>query len=274
MALGFGGSSSKSKTQSNSFTNVDSFSNQVGGNFSQSQQGTFIAPGQNPYLQSLYGNASGLAQQVQPQVAQQGAELGAQLGGIGQQQLENLGGIAGGSNPFMQALLARSQGSNPYINQQIASYGNDIARQLQSNILPQIGQGFATANQFGGGRQGLAEGLAIQESMRQFGQGAQNLRSDAYAQGAGAAGTALQAQLGASRGALGALPGQFELGMAGPMAGFLPMQQLGGLLGDPTVLSQGSAIGGGFDLSQAASQTRSESSSKSKSKGSSASFGL
>ena len=270
MALSFGGSSNKSKTQSSSFTNVDSFSNRLGGSFNQ--QGSFIAPGQSPYLNALWSQGAQIAGQIQPEVAQQGAALGQQLGGIGMDQQAALGGISGGTNPFIQQLLARSQGNNPYISQQIAAYGQDISQNLQNNILPQIGSGFGLANQYGGGRQGVAEGLALQGAQTDFARGAADLRSNAYAQGQGAAGTALQAQLGAAGDSLGALQGQYELGLAGPMAGLLPLQSLQGLLGSPTVLSQG--MGQSFDIASAASQTRSQAESKSKSKGGSFSFGL
>lgn len=212
------------------------------GGSSQGSSSTFVDPNQAPFLQDLYGNAQGAFQQLQPQLAQQAAQFGQNLN---QQQsvfTNNLAQTAGGANPFLQNLQQLGSGQNPYLQQQISGFGGDIQRQLEQS-LQGIGQGFISSGQFGGSRQGLAEGQAIGRSLEEFAQGAAGLRGSDLARQAQANQAGLSLQNQAAQLGQGGLQNAFNLGLA-PMTsqlGFLG--QLGGIFGDPTVLAQSSSKG-------------------------------
>lgn len=198
------------------------------------------------------------------------------LGG-GQAGIESLTGIAQGTNPALQSLLAQSQGQNPQLQNQIGQLGQDISRDFLQQINPGITGGAVQAGQLGSSRQGVAQGLAQQGAIDAFGRGATQLRSDdigrqlqasqaVLGQQQGAAGQlggfqqgALQAQLGQGGltqagilgggqlglGGLGSLQGLFNLGLSPFQAEFSPLQNLAGIIGGPTVLSQGTSQGTG-----------------------------
>ena len=161
-----------------------------------------------------------------------------------------LQGQATGNNQFVQGLGQLGSQQNPFLDQQIQGIGGDISRFLGQN-LQGIGQGFASANQFGGGRQGLAEGVAIGEAVNEFGQQAANLRGGDLTRQASAlqAGGALQGQ--AAQAGLGALGDRFNLGLGSFGAAFQPLLNQQQLVGQGTVLqeSQQSAMGKGSSMS-------------------------
>ncbi len=205
----------------------------------------------------------------------QGA-VGGILGG-GQAGIEALTGIAQGTNPALQALQAQASGQNPQLQNQIGQLGQDISRDFLQQINPGITGGAVQAGQLGSSRQGVAQGLAQQGALDAFSRGATQLRSDdigrqlqasqaVLGQQQGAAGQlggfqqgALQAQLGQGGltqagilgggqlglGGLGSLQGLFNLGLSPFEAEFSPLQNLAGIVGGPTVLSQGTSQGTG-----------------------------
>jgi len=208
-----------------------------------------IDPIQQQFLTQLYQGAGNVFERVNPQLMDAAQSAGQQAFGAGQQFLGAQQGIAQGTNPFIQNLLQRSSGENPYLQQQVNALGTDIGRFTQE-ALQGVGSGFASANQFGGNRQGLAEGQAIGRGLEEFQQGAAALRSNDLAQQTAAAGQAamLQSQA-ATQGMAGA--GQlFNLGLSPFLGQFAGLQQFGGILGDPTVLtsSTGRTDSSGFKI--------------------------
>lgn len=231
---------------------------------SQSQQfaQTFVDPQQQPFLANLRQQATSLAEQQAPQISQQAFDLGGQLLGAGGQGLTNLGQISGqlqGALPGSQQVGAASQalrqqafGANPQLGEQIGQLGQDIGRQFNQQILPGIQSEAIGAGQLGGGREGVAQGLGIQASQDAFQRGATDLRSadiQRRLEAAGALGglglgqqqqTAGQLATagGLNLGGLDQLGNLFNLGLAPFQAEFAPLQNLAGIIGDPTVLSQ------------------------------------
>jgi len=223
--------------------------------------------GQSEQLQGLGQNFLGGLGQTQGQLGQ----LGGAGFGQGQAGIEGLQGIVSGQNPAAQALQQQAQGQNPFLQQQIGQLGEDVTRQFERGLAATNAQAVG-AGQLGGGRQGVAQGLLGESATRQFAQGATALRSQDIGRqlqasqsllGAqGAAGQALgglgqqqglgnqqaqlqgllgQGQLGL--GGLGQLQGQFNLGLSPFEAQFSPLQNFAGILGGPTVLSEGSSTG-------------------------------
>jgi len=139
-------------------------------------------------------------------------------------------GAAGGSpwGPYASAAGGLSQslfsGANPWVQGQINNLGQNLGNFYNQQLLPGINQQSSFYGGTGGGRQGVAQGLAAQGVAQQFQQGANNI----YAQ------------------SLQNAPDLFNLGMAPWQAQWEPYRQMAGLLGSPTVLGQGTS--GGFNF--------------------------
>ena len=129
---------------------------------SQAQAGTdalFNLSGGGNYLQQIgsplaYNGANYLNTLLNPSGAPDlfsGAQQGASL----------FGGT--GTNYSAQVFdQLNNGGSNPYLDQIIASMTSDVTDNFNQNVLPQISTQALADNSFGGSRQGIAEGLATQ----------------------------------------------------------------------------------------------------------------
>ncbi len=248
---------------------------------SESQQTSrdYIDPGSLQTLRFLQNQGMGLAGAQLGNIGQDASRLAGQLGGLGQGFLGQLGqGALGnlasqqslaqsvnqaisGQGPGADFLQQRLSQQNPFLNQQIAALGQDIGQAFQESILPGIRRNAVSVGGLGGGRQGVAEGLAAEGVTRQFAQQAANLRASDLAQrqiaaaqlaqnalaGGQLAGAGVGQQLAASQAGLAALPGQFDLGLSPYAAQFAPLQALAGVVGAPTVLntSQGTTRSSG-----------------------------
>lgn len=71
-------------------------------------------------------------------------------------------------------------GQNPAVNAMAQSMGNQFNQQLTQSVLPGIGADAQFAGGFGGSRQGVAEGNAIQGMSQAFGNSLANLYGNAY----------------------------------------------------------------------------------------------
>lgn len=262
-----------------------------------SQERSFVDPAQAPFLQNLRQQASALQAQQQQQIGQlfglsgnllgQGGSflsgLNQQIGQLQQgfqqtdfgqaiaQGQESLAGIAGGTNPALQALQQQAVGQNPFLQEQIGQLGEDITRQFERGIAA-TNTAAVGAGQLGGGRQGVAQGLLGEAATREFARGATALRNQDIGRQLQASQAVLGAQQGAAGqlgaqglqgllgqqglqqagilgagqlglGGLGQLGGLFNLGFAPFGAEFSPLQSLAGIIGGPTVLNQQSSQG-------------------------------
>lgn len=71
-------------------------------------------------------------------------------------------------------------GQNPYIDSLVQQVTNDLSRNLNENIMPRIDQASTMNNAYGGSRQGIAQGKAIEGTQRQASDAATQIRSTAY----------------------------------------------------------------------------------------------
>ena len=69
---------------------------------------------------------------------------------------------------------------NPIYEQQAQGQADFLQRNFERNVLPSIGQGFQSAGQYGGSRQGIAEGIAASDLNQQVA----NSTNQFFAQGA------------------------------------------------------------------------------------------
>jgi hypothetical protein len=94
-------------------------------------------------------------------------------------------GTAGGTNRYLSSGAFLDPGSNPYVQNAIKAATDPIYNQLRESVIPgqqATGAAGAGAN-FGGSRQGIAEGLSTQGAQRAAGQAGANIMNTALGQG-------------------------------------------------------------------------------------------
>ena len=146
------------------------------------------------------------------------------------------------SNPFMQQLGQFATPNNAMVQNQMDMLGQNLGRQFSQQILPGIQSNAIAAGQLGGGRQGVAQGIASQGFADAFGQGASGIMSNAYNQAQQATG------LGANLYGQQAMMGLQGLGQMQQMAAN-PYLWWSQMLGGPTVLNKGSSDAWNFGMS-------------------------
>ena len=164
---------------------------------------------QSPYLQDLYSRAQSL--------------YGT---GGNQQQVQ---GMWNQNAAAMHSLL--NPGANPLMD----VYQRQMQQGLEQNILPTIRREATGGNMLGGTRQGVAEGLALQEAV--------NAQSEFAAR-------LYNADRDRMVAAMGIAPQMMQAGLGIPWYG---MQQYSGIVGSPTVVggggySQSSGSGGSYNV--------------------------
>ena len=184
---------------------------------SESQNSTYVDPVQQNYLRGLYRQGQGIVNQQLDPNAQQGFALQDQLYGQGQQAQGNL-------------LQAGNVNNNPVLGGQIDQLSTQLNRNFNEQINPTITGEAINAGGLGGGRQGVAQGIAARGTQEAIAQGTSALQSNAYNQ-----------SLQANQSAVGNLGQLFQTGTSGFANQFAPLQQQAGILGRPTVLGQGTS---------------------------------
>lgn len=258
-SLGLG----KQKSDSSSQQTSDSFgfSNSVSGDNSSSSSSS-IGGGQSTSSQSvfasdifaqLFGNASTAAQSAVAS-APELAATAKQLFTGGSQFLEGLGKDAG-----TQYMESRLSGDNPVLNEQISGLQTDIGKLFSEQLMPGIKSTAAAGGTLGGGRQGVAEGLATQAAANEFTKGVTALRAnDINQRDQIAAGIATNSLQSAATG-LSALPTLLDISERGANQELGVYSTLSSILGGPTTLSSSQST----DFSQSTAQSVAEAFSKS-----------
>lgn len=135
---------------------------------------------QKPYLTSGFKQAQDWLNQTKggnPNIsAGWDSQLAAAQSGLG-------GAVPAGNNinSFFSSTDMLSPESNPYLAQNIDALGNAITQQTGRN-QNQIRQQAAQAGAFGGGRQGVAEGLNAEAATQAFAEGSARMLLDNYNQ--------------------------------------------------------------------------------------------
>lgn len=137
-----------------------------------------VQAGQNALMQALTGT-QGLGEQVAGEQVQGTGDYAqflmnqGQSGGTG-----TVGNIAANADPTasFQQFLGGSA-TNPYTDALVSQVTNDLSRNLNENIMPRIDQGSLANNAYGGSRQAIAQGKAIEGTQRQAGNAATQIRS-------------------------------------------------------------------------------------------------
>lgn len=227
-SLGGGRSNSSQSSSSSGFSQ----SEQMSQSQSQSQQNIAF---ENLFA-DLYGNASNSAARTAANAGQL-TRAAEQLFTGGSQFLDSLGDDAGSAY-----LENRLSADNPVLEQQISQLREDTGRLFREEFNPAITARAVGGGTLGGGRQGVAQGLATESLARSFTQGATALRAGDIAQRDAAAQSVAQNSLQAASTGLGALPSLLSVLQSGNNAELDVYGRLGSILGGPTTLTQSSSI--------------------------------
>ncbi len=219
----------------------------AGSNFNVGQ--TFVDPSQQPFLDVLREQATGLAGSQQGAIGDFAFPFADELLGGGRDLLASLSG-GGFADPLREFQLDDS-----LIEGQISALGTDINEQLQRFLggAGGLGSEFALGGTLGGGRQQVQEGIATGDAIRTFARESAGLRGADVAQrqrlGLDQATSLSQLQGQGQIAGLENLQGLFNLGISPFGAEFGPLQALSGIIGDPTLLreefGQGTTAAGG-----------------------------
>lgn len=245
--MSVGASSSKASSQNTSEANSQSEQ------MSNSQSGQTIAF--EDMFRQLYGNASTAARGAVAGAGELG-QTAKDLFSGGSQFLQGLGGDAGS-----RYLNERVNGSNEVLDENIAALREDTGRLFREELNPAITSRAVAGGTLGGGRQGVAQGLAAEAATQQFTRGATALRTADASQRDAVAGQIAQNSLQSASTGLGALPGLFDLATKGNNSELGVYSLLGSILGGPTTLSSSSSSSLARAFSEAFSQGNSKSSS-------------
>lgn len=227
-SLGGGRSKSNQSSESQGFSQSEQSSLSTG----QSRQNIAF---ENVYSQ-LYGNAGNAATQAAAGAHSLGVAA-RQLFTGGSQFLDSLGDDAGSAY-----LENRLDANNPVLEAQISQLQADTGRLFREELNPAITSAAVRGGTLGGGRQGVAQGLAADSVARAFTQGATALRAGDVASRDAVAQSIATNSLNAASTGLGALPSLLDVLDKGNNAGLSSYQRLGSILGGPTTLTTSDSI--------------------------------
>lgn len=174
------------------------------------QQGTAPNPAQQPFLNFGWQQARDLYNTGGPQ--QYGGDWTAGFTDAEKTAQRGLLDYAGGAgrdfatsgiNASKFAMNAPDIANNPYLGRYIEAAVRPIQSDLNARVLPNIRDQSTVAGQYGGSRQGIMEGLAVQGAQQATGDIASKISEGAYGQG-----------LNAQSQALANAPNIFKLGMS------------------------------------------------------------
>lgn len=260
MPFGFGGSSSSSNSSSSSFDRSSSDSVSGGASVAGSDQRVAF----EDVFARLFGGAEGAAAGLDPSMLTDAANQ-LFMGGTG--FMSSIGADAGSD-----FLTDRLSGNNEVLQEQIDLLGEDLGQFFNEELLPGITSQAVSGGQLGGGRQGVAQGRAIEEVGNQFTRGATALRSNDIAARDAAAGTIAGNTISGASVGLGGIPSLLGAADAGFGAELAPFERLAGILGGPTTL--GSSFSSSADFARAWSESFGQSQATSNSRSRSLSLGF
>jgi hypothetical protein len=146
-----------------------------------------------------------------------------------------------GTDVSGQFLSDRVSGAGGFVDENISALGEDLGQFFNEQLLPGITSEAVGGGQLGGGRQGVAQGKAIESVGREFRRGSLDIRNQDLRERTDAA-KALSAQkLSASQAGLTGVQSQFDLANAATLAPFSPFLTLAQILGGPTTLTERSS---------------------------------
>jgi hypothetical protein len=233
----------KSEQQATGYNQADS-----------SQSSTSLSTGQSTSGQTVF-NSDMITKLMQ------GAGASA-TGAVGGNQVADAAGqlFTGGSN-FLQSLQSPSDAGTNYLTDrlnnsdsadaQIAQLQKDTGQLFTDQFNPAITSDSVNSGNLGGGRQGVAQGAAMDTLARQFSSQATAIRSADQSQKDAAASTIAGNSLTAANTGLGALPGLLSVVGQGQDADLDVYSKLAQIYGSPTTLSSSQSTNASATIAQA-----------------------
>ena len=217
----------------------------IGGSTSSSSSSSSQSVFEADIFARLFGDASNIAGNINTSGLTTAAN---DLFQSGQGFLGDLQSISAGTDVSGEFLSSRISGEGGFVDENIAALGEDLGQFFSEELLPGITSQAVGGGQLGGGRQGVAQGKAIESVGREFRRGSLDIRNEDLRQRQDAA-TALSGQRtsAAQAGLVGAQQ-QFDLANAGTLAPFSPFLTLAQILGGPTTLTETESESSGKSL--------------------------
>ncbi len=217
----------------------------ISGSISESSSSSSQSIFESDIFARLFGDASNIAGGINTSGLTDAAN---QLFNSGQGFLGDLQSISSGDDISGQFLRDRISGEGGFVDENIAALGEDLGQFFSEELLPGITSQAVGGGQLGGGRQGVAQGKAIESVGREFRRGSLDIRNADLRQRQDAA-TALSGQrtTAAQAGLVGAQQ-QFDLAQAGTLAPFSPFLTLAQILGGPTTLTESESSSSSMSL--------------------------
>lgn len=258
MPFGFGGSKTSTDSQSSSYDRSQSGSVSAGFGTSQSEQNIAF----EDVFARLFGGAEGAAAGLDPSMLTSAANT---LYSSGTGFMDRIGTDAG--SRYLEDRLA---GDSGLVDEQIGLLGEDLGKFFNEQLLPGITSEAVGGGTLGGGRQGVAQGRAVDAVGEQFRRGASDIRTQDLAMRDQAAATLGDQNIQGIMAGLSGLPALAGIADMGFGAGISPYERLAVILGGPTALTSASSQSG--DFASAYSQSYGESQATSRSRGASFNF--
>ena len=207
----------------------------VSASTSSSQSSSSQSVFQGDIFAQLFGNASNIAGGIDTSGLTDAAN---QLFTSGSGFLGDLQELSAGTDVSGQFLSDRISGEGGFVDENIAALGEDLGQFFNEQLLPGITSEAVGGGQLGGGRQGVAQGKAIESVGREFRRGSLDIRNQDLRERTEAARTLSAQRLSASQAGLTGAQQQFDLANAATLTPFSPFLTLAEILGTPTVLGE------------------------------------
>jgi len=212
---------------------------------SSSSQSVFMAN----LFQQLFGGASNVAGNIDTSGL---TDMANGLFSSGQDFLSDLQGISAGTDASGQFLQDIISGKSSMVDENIAALEEDLGQFFSEELLPGITSQSVSGGALGGGRQGVAQGKAIESVGREFRRGSTDIRNADLQRRQQAASQLSAQRLSAAQAGLQGAQSQFDLANAATLAPFSPFLTLSQIMGNPTVLtesqSESSSTSLGFEV--------------------------
>ncbi len=218
----------------------------IGGSSSSSQRTSSQDVFSSDLFRSLFSGASNVAGNIDTRGLTEAAN---QLFTSGQGFLGDLQELSAGTDESGEFLRSRISGEGGFVDENIAALSEDLGQFFNEELLPGITSEAVGGGALGGGRQGVAQGKAIESVGREFRRGSLDIRNADLRQRTDAAKTLSAQKLSASQAGLTGVQSQFDLANAATLAPFSPFLTLAQILGPTTTLTESQASSEGKSLS-------------------------
>lgn len=218
----------------------------IGGSSSSSQSTSSQSVFSADLFRQLFSDASNVAGGIDTQGLTDAAN---ELFTSGSGFLGSLQELSAGTDVSGEFLSSRISGEGGFVDENIAALGEDLGQFFNEELLPGITSEAVGGGQLGGGRQGVAQGKAIESVGREFRRGSLDIRNADLRQRTEAARALSATKLSASQAGLTGVQQQFDLANAATLTPFSPFLTLAEILGTPTTLTESQSSSKGKSLS-------------------------